>query len=62
MPVRLAVPGGIAGLTDIVRNPIYATGVGLLMYGRRQELERGDVKPARRSVLARMKNWISNNL
>ena len=62
MPVRLAVPGGIAGLTDIVRNPIYATGVGLLMYGRRQELERGDVKPARKSVLARMKNWISNNL
>ena len=62
MPVCLGVPGGVAGLTDIVRNPIYATGVGLLMYGRRQTLEHGDKQAARKSVLARMKNWISNNL
>ena len=62
MPVCLAVPSGVAGLTDIVRNPIYATGVGLLMYGWREELEHGGKSAARKSVLARMKNWISNNL
>ena len=62
MPVCLAVPSGVAGLTDIVRNPIYATGVGLLMYGWREELEHGGKGAARKSVLARMKNWISNNL
>ena len=62
MPVCLAVPGGVAGLNDIVRNPIYATGVGLLMYGRRQQLEHGDRQSVRKSIVARMKNWISNNL
>jgi cell division protein FtsA len=32
MPVRLAVPQGVSGLADVVRNPIHATGVGLLQY------------------------------
>ena len=35
MPVRLAVPQGVTGLTDVVRNPIYSTAVGLLQYGRK---------------------------
>jgi cell division protein FtsA len=35
MPVRLGVPHGVKGLDDVVRNPIYSTGVGLL-----------DVRPA----------------
>ena len=62
MPVCLAVPSSVAGLTDIVRNPIYATGVGLLMYGWREELENGGKSAGRKSVFSRMKNWISNNL
>lgn len=62
MPVCLAVPSGVAGLEDIVRNPIYATGVGLLMYGWREQLEHGRKGAARKSVFARMRNWISNNL
>ena len=62
VPVCLASPGGVAGLSDIVRNPIYATGVGLLMYGWQQELEHGGRGKARKGLFARMKNWISNNL
>ena len=34
MPVRVGDPQTVLGLNDIVRNPIYATGVGLLMYGQ----------------------------
>lgn len=34
VPVRLGTPQHITGLADVVRNPIYATGVGLLLYGR----------------------------
>jgi len=37
MPVRLGAPQGISGLTDIVQNPIYSTGVGLLKYAIAQE-------------------------
>lgn len=33
MPVRLGAPTTVRGLKDIVDNPIYSTGVGLLMYG-----------------------------
>ncbi|HEX5313292.1 MAG TPA: cell division protein FtsA, partial [Gammaproteobacteria bacterium] len=34
MPVRLGAPTGVAGLAEVVRNPIHATGVGLLIYAR----------------------------
>jgi cell division protein FtsA len=35
MPVRRGVPMGILGLTDIVNSPLYATGVGLVLYAAR---------------------------
>jgi cell division protein FtsA len=37
MPVRLGAPQDIRGLSDIVNNPIYSTGVGLLMYALKQQ-------------------------
>lgn len=33
LPVRRGIPVGIKGLVDIVRSPIYATAVGLVLYG-----------------------------
>lgn len=33
MPVRMSVPVTVKGLSEIVDNPAYSTGVGLLMYG-----------------------------
>jgi cell division protein FtsA len=33
MPVRLGSPQYVEGLIDVIRNPIHATGVGLLLYG-----------------------------
>jgi len=33
MPVRLGVPQYVTGLIEVVRNPIHATGVGLLLFG-----------------------------
>ena len=64
MPVDLAVPTRIAGLVDIVKNPIYSTGVGLLMYGVEQEdANGGRRRRARRGgMLARMRKWWNNNL
>jgi cell division protein FtsA len=34
MPVKLGIPKYLGGLTESVRNPIYATAVGLTLYGR----------------------------
>jgi cell division protein FtsA len=64
MPVRLGVPEGVAGLVDVVRNPIYATGVGLLLFGQRNRdsgfVERGG-RSGFSSVLQRMKSWFQGN-
>jgi cell division protein FtsA len=38
MPARLGVPMHVGGLVDVISSPIYATGVGLVLYGmKRQE-------------------------
>jgi cell division protein FtsA len=39
-PVRIGAPHNVNGLADIVRNPIYSTGVGLLLYGLKQNQEK----------------------
>ena len=33
MPVRLAAPFGVGGLSDVVASPAYCTAVGLVHYG-----------------------------
>ena len=35
LPVRRGTPMGVGGLADVVGSPIYATGVGLALYGAR---------------------------
>lgn len=36
MPVRIGYPAGIGGLLDVVNSPVFATGVGLVLYGARK--------------------------
>ena len=64
-PVRLGLPQGVMGLVDVVRNPIHATGVGLLLFGRENYVRRGGRSPPGgqgvRSVLDRMKAWFQGN-
>ena len=64
MPVRLGVPQYVQGLADVVRNPIHATGVGLLLYGKEAVQARapssglGSGFP---SVFDRMRSWFQGN-
>jgi cell division protein FtsA len=62
MPVRLGLPQDVAGLNDIVRNPIYSTGVGLLQYGMKQQRKQGN-QQERNSVsfVQRIKQWFQGN-
>jgi cell division protein FtsA len=64
MPVRIGAPRSVSGLTDVVRNPIYATGVGLLMFGHNNMHERGAQTVSGggfKSVWDRMKSWFQGN-
>ncbi len=65
VPVRLATPVGVTGLTEMVRNPIYATGVGLLLYGQKQHetgvvAERGQ-QDMEISFVERLRQWVKGN-
>ena len=63
-PVRLGVPQYVEGLADVVRNPIHATGVGLLLYGReaiQAKAEASQSKFSIASVFDRMRAWMQRN-
>ena len=54
-------PQNVTGLTEVVRNPIHSTGVGLLMYGREhQNLGRSNDSDGL-GWLSKMKNWFQGN-
>lgn len=60
MPVRLGLPQHVSGLVDIARNPIHATGVGLLLQGQQRRLDprRESVNAnSQESLLKRMTAW-----
>ncbi|MGX5174683.1 cell division protein FtsA [Aliikangiella sp. IMCC44653] len=62
MPVRLGLPQGVHGLVDVVRNPIHATGVGLLLYGQQQNVQTNnydDTETGFSQLLKKMKHWFS---
>jgi cell division protein FtsA len=66
MPVRVGYPQTVQGLTDIVRNPIYATSVGLLQYGIEHQDEAGPAAAGKggssaESLLSRAKAWLQSN-
>ena len=64
VPVRLGIPQYVGGLSDVVRNPIHATGVGLLLYGKETVQARADRSVANvgmPGVFERMKNWFQGN-
>jgi cell division protein FtsA len=53
LPVRRGYPAGVGGLMDVVNNPMYATGVGLVLYGKRYGSE-GRVRNSERGLFGKM--------
>jgi cell division protein FtsA len=63
MPVRLGAPQASTGLSDIVHNPIYSTGVGLLQYVIQQQAS-GDTyvnKPGSDGLWSKVKAWFQGS-
>ena len=64
MPVSIGKPKNVSGLADIVRNPIYATAVGLLQYGAAQGDRAGRpavADAAGDSMWSKVKQWLLGN-
>jgi len=65
MPVRLGVPQHVIGMAEVVRNPIHATGVGLLLFGKQSRLNPRHHSPVdtqtAAGLLQRMTAWFKRN-
>ncbi len=64
LPVRIGMPENIGGMVEVISNPIYSTGVGLLLagyqryhYGQSEQSMFSEPK----SLLAKMKSWFQSN-
>ncbi len=63
LPTRLGAPRGINGLVDVVNNPMYATGVGLVLYGaKNQSAKKFRIRDANifNRLVTRMKRWFKD--
>ena len=66
MPVRLGMPQYIGGLSSVVLNPLYSTGVGLVLYGARSRNSSGYVRHLNpgtgfKGLVGRIKHWFQGN-
>ena len=65
MPVRIGAPQYARGMNDIIRNPIYATAVGLLVSGAKELQEGAQLAVNRQSkagnVLGGLRDWFGRN-
>ena len=64
LPVRLGVPNYNGALSEVVKNPIYATGIGLIQFGQanRNRVSQINQEPGGfRALLERMKSWFKGS-
>lgn len=64
MPVRLGMPQHVNGLVDVRDNPIFATGVGLLLHGHQSQMNNAaavDLGANATGLWQRMKSWFQGN-
>ncbi|MBI2344017.1 MAG: cell division protein FtsA [Deltaproteobacteria bacterium] len=58
LPVRRGLPRGVGGLVDVVRSPMYGTGVGLVMTGARTMHETTRVMPTTTGTYGKLKGRV----
>jgi cell division protein FtsA len=60
LPVRIGVPDGLGGLTEMMAQPQYATAIGLVLFGAHDERDAADIARRRGSVAHRVQKWLSD--
>jgi len=64
LPVRLGMPKYLGGLSEVVKNPIYSTGVGLVQFGHANQSgpkNKAKTESKVSSILQRVKHWFQGN-
>jgi len=64
LPIRSGIPQNVGGMVEVINNPIYATGVGLLLIGH-QHYQQGKTEniilSEHKKLWDKMKNWFKGN-
>ena len=64
MPVRIGIPLEVEGLTDMVKDPRFSTGVGLILFGKQnQEMSAYEFSELKglAGIISKMKKWFQGN-
>ena len=64
LPVRLGMPKYLGGLSEVVKNPIYSTGVGLVQFGHANQAgpkQKAKTESRISSILQKIKHWFQGN-
>ena len=59
LPARIGTPMHVGGLTETTKNPAYATAVGLVLFGAKQDSGAQAKDSDRKGVWTRMTSWFS---
>ena len=63
LPVRVGYPNTVGGLSEIVKSPVYATAVGLLLYGMKHTSYSNNGTKGYKNIFSRItqsaKNWFA---
>jgi cell division protein FtsA len=61
MPVRMGGPENVTGLTEVIKNPMHSTGVGLLMYGKDHQGLTRSIDAEDEHWMVKIKSWFQGN-
>ena len=60
LPVRVGLPAAIGGLTEALKQPQYATAIGLVLFGPHGGTENGHYTKRGSSPLGKFRHWLSD--
>jgi len=60
LPVRVGLPSAVAGLTDTLKQPEYATAIGLVLFGPSGGLENHHYIKRSPSVFSKVRSWLGD--
>ncbi|NWF51460.1 MAG: cell division protein FtsA [Nitrospirae bacterium] len=59
LPVRIGYPDSINGCKGDINSPVYATGIGLVLYGFNRESREFSYRCDTRGIIMKMRSWVS---
>ncbi len=62
LPVRIGLPLDIQGCEEVIRNPMYATGAGLVLYGFEAEAQEVFCTDTFSDIFGKMRDWVTGIL